>query len=1060
MTNLEGRVIRRRQGARPARPASPTTCSSWPTLADRLGAGEHVQRRPRDRLRGAAPGQRRAARPTTPASATAGSTTSRASSGRARHAEPPRHAAAVRRAVRHPRRPGPVPPRRARRRPRARPTPTTRTCSPPAGCWPSTSRARRPAAPAACRWSPPRRAPSCTPTSPGGSASAPDDVVELTTRRGRARFHAHVTDTIRPDVVFAPFHWGGGSSANALTDPALDPISRMPAFKVCAVAVARVDGPAEHIAAARGRHPAAADGPPATDHPRAPQPVPEEEHPREEHPTLPARRLPDHRGGADQARPDRPRAALHGAERAVGPGAVLPRRQLHRRAGLRAAAARRRADALVPDRREGRRPRAAPGGRGPARRHASSSCTPRRPRASPASSSSTSGWWRSDDGDPGWPPRRPDVRCTSTTTTSTPAPGWSSSATAWPAPASSRRCSSAAAASSSGSPSSATSRTATTTGSCCRRCWPARSTRTTSSSTATTGTPTTASRLRAGVRAERIDTAAKLVYAADGTATPYDHLVLATGSYSFIPPMKGVRDRRRRPAARRLRVPHHRRDPGACSTPIGRCKRAVVMGGGLLGPGGRPRAAGPRPARRARARHAVPDEHAARRRGRRDPQEERRVARHRRPPRRLRHRGDRHRPRRAASGSPTAGGSTPTCSSSPPASGRSTDIAVRSGLEVERGIVVDDQLRTDDPDVYAIGECAQHRGEVYGLVAPAWEHAKVLADVLTGTDPTAEYHGSRTATKLKVAGVDVAVMGINTPERDDDEFLVISEPQARGAPVGGHPRRQADRRHAARRHPQGRLPDPGLRPRAAPLPEERIRLLVDLSDGAEEVGVAEMPADVAGLQLQRRHQGRRSAARSPAAAAASARSWTAPAPARAAARASRWSSRSSSGPPTATCTEDPRRVLVRAGHPDGQAGADGRDPRAGPAQRLRRLRRARARRQRRRQVEDGPDLAAQDDLGRRLRPGEGRRVHQRPRARQHPARRHVLRRPADEGRGDHAGPAAEDRRRRREVRGADGEDHRRPADRPARRPQGGPAGHVGRPRHAVRATPTARACAR
>jgi nitrite reductase (NADH) large subunit len=96
---------------------------------------------------------------------------------------------------------------------------------------------------------------------------------------------------------------------------------------------------------------------------------------------------------------------------------------------------------------------------------------------------------------------------------------------------------------------------------------------------------------------------------------------------------------------------------------------------------------------------------------------------------------------------------------------------------VERGIVVDDQLRTDDPDVYAIGECAQHRGSVYGLVQPAWEHARVLADLLTGTDPDAEYHGSRTATKLKVAGVDVATMGVNTPERDDDEFLVISEPK-------------------------------------------------------------------------------------------------------------------------------------------------------------------------------------------------------------------------------------------------------------------------------------------
>ena len=75
------------------------------------------------------------------------------------------------------------------------------------------------------------------------------DLVELSTRRGRARFAALVTDSIRPDVVFAPFHWGGGSSANALTDPALDPTSRMPAFKVCAVAVARVGGPEERIPA-------------------------------------------------------------------------------------------------------------------------------------------------------------------------------------------------------------------------------------------------------------------------------------------------------------------------------------------------------------------------------------------------------------------------------------------------------------------------------------------------------------------------------------------------------------------------------------------------------------------------------------------------------------------------------------------------------------------------------------------------------------------------------------------------------------------------------------------
>ncbi|MFL6114884.1 MAG: molybdopterin oxidoreductase family protein [Catenulispora sp.] len=76
----------------------------------------------------------------------------------------------------------------------------------------------------------------------------PDDLVELRTRRGRAMFRALVTDTIRPDTVFVPFHWGGATSANALTDPTLDPHSKMPAFKVCAVAVERTGGPDDDAA--------------------------------------------------------------------------------------------------------------------------------------------------------------------------------------------------------------------------------------------------------------------------------------------------------------------------------------------------------------------------------------------------------------------------------------------------------------------------------------------------------------------------------------------------------------------------------------------------------------------------------------------------------------------------------------------------------------------------------------------------------------------------------------------------------------------------------------------
>jgi len=69
------------------------------------------------------------------------------------------------------------------------------------------------------------------------------DIVLLSTRRGAATFRAQVTEDIRADTVFVPFHWGGASAANALTNPALDPHSRMPAFKVCAVAVARLGAP-------------------------------------------------------------------------------------------------------------------------------------------------------------------------------------------------------------------------------------------------------------------------------------------------------------------------------------------------------------------------------------------------------------------------------------------------------------------------------------------------------------------------------------------------------------------------------------------------------------------------------------------------------------------------------------------------------------------------------------------------------------------------------------------------------------------------------------------------
>jgi assimilatory nitrate reductase catalytic subunit len=59
--------------------------------------------------------------------------------------------------------------------------------------------------------------------------------VRVTSRRGSAEAFVRITDSVRADTVFLPFHWGGRSSANLVTQAALDPVSRMPEFKVCAV---------------------------------------------------------------------------------------------------------------------------------------------------------------------------------------------------------------------------------------------------------------------------------------------------------------------------------------------------------------------------------------------------------------------------------------------------------------------------------------------------------------------------------------------------------------------------------------------------------------------------------------------------------------------------------------------------------------------------------------------------------------------------------------------------------------------------------------------------------
>ncbi len=102
-------------------------------------------------------------------------------------------------------------------------------------------------------------------------------------------------------------------------------------------------------------------------------------------------------------------------------------------------------------------------------------------------------------------------------------------------------------------------------------------------------------------------------------------------------------------------------------------------------------------------------------------------------------------------------------------------LAKASGLDCERGIVVDDALRSSDPNIYAVGECAQHRKVCYGLVAPLWEQAAVCAEHLARAS-TVAYQGSVVSTKLKVTGIDLFSAG-NFQGGEGSEELVFRDPK-------------------------------------------------------------------------------------------------------------------------------------------------------------------------------------------------------------------------------------------------------------------------------------------
>jgi len=172
------------------------------------------------------------------------------------------------------------------------------------------------------------------------------------------------------------------------------------------------------------------------------------------------------------------------------------------------------------------------------------------------------------------------------------------------------------------------------------------------------------------------------------------------------------------------------------------------------------------------------------------------------------------------------------------------ELGLQAGISVERAIVVNDQMQSpDDPFIYAVGECAQHRGQVYGLVAPLWEQTKVFADVVSGVNPSAFYAGSRASTKLKVMGIDVASMGITDSDNESDEIVQFYEPRQGtykklivrdgrlvGAIMMGDLSKVAFLMQAFERR--------------TPLPDERLSLLFDLGAPSQDASLEEIPDDV------------------------------------------------------------------------------------------------------------------------------------------------------------------------------------------------------------------------
>lgn len=284
--------------------------------------------------------------------------------------------------------------------------------------------------------------------------------------------------------------------------------------------------------------------------------------------------------------------------------------------------------------------------------------------------------------------------------------------------------------------------------------------------------------MRLGIAAEAIDRTARRVRTADGTEIPYDVLVLATGADPIFPPITGMRteDGLLRPGVFAFRTLD---DCRALEAARKVAQNAIVVGGGVLG----------LETARGLASYGIPVTivHAAPHLMERQLDD---------PAARILQRA--YRDLGVASylnavvTAMTAGedGAVDglvlsdgrrlpadlvviSCGIRPRAA-----LATDCGLRVERGVVVGDDLRTSDPYIYAIGDCAQHRDLTGGLLDPAWAQARVLAARITGTDPVAGYTGFPAVTRLKASDVDLTAMGDAEPDEDADVVL-FSDPGRR-----------------------------------------------------------------------------------------------------------------------------------------------------------------------------------------------------------------------------------------------------------------------------------------